>query len=371
MAGIYFHIPFCKRICGYCDFYKSVKIDLLEPVLNAMHCELAARNGFLHDRQLRTLYFGGGTPSLCTPPQIQAFIDQAKSLFDASALTECTAEVNPDDLNSVYLKNLRSTGVNRLSIGIQSFDDAELRGMNRRHTAAQAIQAVHMAQDAGFDNLTIDLIFGVRGFGIDILRKNLDTALTLGVQHLSAYHLSIEPNTAFGRKAQRGDFSAVSETESEAEYRLIHTTLTEAGYQHYEISNYALPGFRAQHNAAYWTGAEYLGIGPAAHSFDGQTRCWSEDSVESYITAEAPRFGTENLTERDHFNEYIMTALRTVEGIDTTYVKQRFGALQALHLQQRATPFLATNTLRSEGKQLFLDPDNYLIADTVIGTLFE
>ena len=260
MAGLYFHIPFCRRICAYCDFFKSAEVGRVDSVLEAMERELDGAVDWLADRRIRTVYFGGGTPSLCDPARLQGLADRAAALLDCSGVEEFTVEANPDDMTEEWLEALARTGANRLSVGVQSFDDDELRLMNRRHTGMQAVEAVRRAQAAGFANLTIDLIFGVPGFGGDTLRRSLDTALSLGVQHISAYHLTVEPDTAFGRRAARGEFRAVDEQISETEFLTVHHTLTEAGFEHYEVSNFALPGFRARHNAAYWHGAKYLGI---------------------------------------------------------------------------------------------------------------
>ena len=242
----------------------------MDGVTAAMHRELDERQDYLRGEAVTTRYFGGGTPSLYAPAALKGLLDHAALLFDCSGTTETTLEANPDDLTENYLDGLREAGIDRLSIGIQSFDDGCLKLMNRRHTAAQAIGAVRAAQRAGFGNITADLIFGIPGFGGDSLKRSLDGMLSLGVQHISAYHLTIEPDTAFGRRAARGEFRAVDEEVSEEEFLTVHDTLTAAGFEHYEVSNYALPGFRARHNASYWHGTKYLGIGPAAHSFDGE-----------------------------------------------------------------------------------------------------
>ena len=254
MAGIYLHIPFCKRICAYCDFYKSADLRQMDALIEAMHRELDARRGYLGGEAVETRYFGGGTPSLCPPEEIGALLRHTEELFDCSRAEETTLEANPDDLTPRYLAAVRRAGIDRLSIGIQSFDDDCLKLMNRRHTARQAAEAVHNAQKEGFGNITVDLIFGVPGFGGDSLRRSLGEAIGLGVQHISAYHLTIEPDTAFGRRAARGAFAPVEEQVSEEEFLTVHDTLTAAGFEHYEVSNFALPGFRARHNAAYWHG---------------------------------------------------------------------------------------------------------------------
>ena len=369
MAGLYFHIPFCKRICAYCDFYKSARLEQMDGVTAAMHRELDERQDYLRGEAVTTRYFGGGTPSLYAPAALKGLLDHAALLFDCSGTTETTLEANPDDLTPDYLRRRARTRVDRLSIGVQSFDDGELRLMNRRHTADAARKAVRQAQEAGFGNVTVDLIFGVPGFGAATLARNLRETVALGVQHVSAYHLTVEPDTAFGRRAARGEFRAVDEEVSEEEFLTVHDTLTAAGFEHYEVSNYALPGFRARHNASYWHGTKYLGIGPAAHSFDGEERHWNASSVEKYI-AGAPA-GKEVLTLRDRFNEYVMTALRTVEGIDLEEAAARFGAKRLARMQEEAAPFLRSGTLRIVRGRMALPPEKFLISDAVIGALFE
>lgn len=369
MAGLYFHIPFCKRVCAYCDFYKSVDLRRMDDLLAAMHRELDARREYLGDDAVTTRYFGGGTPSLCSPEAIRGLLEHAAQLFDCSAVEETTLEANPDDLTPEYLCALLEAGIDRLSIGIQSFDDDCLKLMNRRHTASQAAEAVRAAQRAGFANITADLIFGVPGFGGDKLRRSLDALLSLGVQHISAYHLTVEADTSFGRRAARGEFRAVDEQISETEFLTIHDSLTAAGFEHYEVSNFALKGFRARHNAAYWHGVKYLGIGPAAHSFDGQERHWNISSVERYIAGEPAE--SETLTGRDRFNEYVMTALRTAEGIDMQQIAAHFGTKRLERLLNDAAPFLQSGTLRDTGGRLAVPAERFLISDAVIEALFE
>ena len=371
MAGVYIHIPFCKRLCAYCDFYKSVRLSYLEEVVAAMHRELSERRGYLRDQRIETLYFGGGTPSLLSVEQLAGLKRRVEELFDCSDLGEVTLEANPDDLTAPYLEGLRKAGFNRLSIGVQSFDDEELRWMNRRHTAQRAEEAVREARAAGFENLTLDLIFGVPGFGEEVLRRNLERVLALEPEHISAYHLTIEPDTALGRKEARGELCAVEESISEREYALVHETLTRAGYDHYEISNYARPGFRARHNSAYWQGREYLGIGPAAHSFDGHSRRWSLDTVESYASGGEFRFEQELLTERDRLNEYLMTHLRTAEGISFREMGEQFGPEAVARIEKEAEPLLLQRLLSSTPEGLKIPAERFLLSDHLIGMLFE
>lgn len=371
MAGIYLHIPFCKRVCSYCDFYKSVRLNFVDEVVAGMHRELSERRDYLHDRKIETLYFGGGTPSLLSVEQLAGLKRRTEELFDCSELREVTLEANPDDLSTPYLKGLREAGFNRLSIGIQSFDEEELRWMNRRHTARRAVEAVEAARAAGFENLTLDLIFGVPGFGEEVLERNLEQLLALNPEHVSAYHLTIEPDTALGRREARGELRPVEESVSEREYALVHETLTQAGYEHYEISNYARPGFRARHNSAYWQGREYLGIGPAAHSFDGRSRRWSLDTVESYASRGAFRFEEEQLSARDRLNEYLMTRLRTAEGISFREIFEQFGCEAAERIRRESNPLIEQELFIPTPEGLKIPAERFLLSDHLIGMLFE
>lgn len=369
MAGIYLHIPFCKRICAYCDFFRSADLRHMDAVIEAMHREIDARRDYLGGEAVTTLYFGGGTPSLCPPEALEGLLRHLAERFDCSGVAEATLEANPDDLAPAYLADLRRIGIDRLSIGIQSFDDGCLRLMNRRHNAEQALRAVADARAAGFENLSLDLIFGVPGFGGDTLRRSLDRLIELRPPHVSAYHLTIEPGTLFGRRAKRGTFAAVAEAVSEEEFALVHRTLTDAGYEHYEVSNFALPGFRARHNAAYWHGVKYLGIGPAAHSFDGSERHWNVASIGGYLAGEPA--GAERLSESDRYNEYVMTRLRTAEGIDPEELGRLFGAKRRERLLREAARWIASGTLVATPRSVALPPEKMLVSDAVIESFFE
>ena len=369
MAGIYFHIPFCKRLCSYCDFRRSVRLQYVPQVVERMHEELDAERAFLHDCKIRTVYFGGGTPSLLAPQTLADLFSHAARLFDCTRTEEITAELNPDDVTPEYVEQLRRTPINRLSLGIQSFDEAELRFMGRRHTAAQAENAVKLLQSAGCDNISIDLIFGVRGFGDDVLQRSLDKATSLGVQHISAYHLTIEPDTRFGRLLARGELQQVDEERSEREFLAVHNALTAAGFEHYEVSNYALPGFRSRHNSSYWTGDEYLGIGAGAHSFNGTVRRWCEQSAEEYAAGIV--YGEETLSERDRLNEYLMTSLRRAEGISLAHITENWGEAESARITRIAEPFVKSGIMTRNGDTLAIKPDRFLVSDAVISSLFE
>ncbi len=367
MAGLYFHIPFCKRVCAYCDFYKSADLRRLHDVVEAMHRELEQRRDYLGGEPVRTRYFGGGTPSLCTAPQLRMLLEAAAAHFDCSAVEETTLEANPDDLTAGFLAELRALGIDRLSIGIQSFDDEALRFMNRRHTADEAEAAGRRTQAAGFDNVTVDLIFGIPGFGGASLERSVDRLLRLGVPHVSAYLLTVEPRTRFGLLAERGALEEISDERCEEEYLLIHNRLTAAGYEHYEVSNYALPGFRARHNSRYWDGTPYLGVGPAAHSFDGRSRCWNAASVDRYLAGEAPE--GETLTDEDRRLEYLLTRLRTADGFRTEEFAGRFGAEAADRLLAAARPLAAGGSLEIAEGRLRIPPARLLVSDAVIRAL--
>lgn len=369
MAGVYFHIPFCKRICAYCDFYRSAELKYMDSVIEAMHSELEEQAGYLNDKKIRTIYFGGGTPSLLPPAELQHFIDHVAELYDCNDVSEITTEANPDDITAEYVKALRETAVNRVSLGVQSFDDDELRFMNRRHTAEEAATAVKRLQDSGIENITIDLIFGVDGYGDEVLERSINKALSLGVQHISAYHLTIEPATTFYRRVQRGHMREVAEECSEREFRLIEKRLCEAGFEHYEVSNYALKGYRSQHNSSYWSGAEYLGIGAGAHSFNGQERHWSAQSLTEYIADR--EYESEVLTAKERYNEYIMTSMRRCEGVDTQHIREYFGEQQYNKVISEAQRWIESGDLVVDGHNLRIPTSRFMLSDAVIESFFE
>lgn len=364
MGGIYIHIPYCRRICRYCDFHRSTSLQRKSEMLGAIGRELAARRSEIGKEQVQTLYFGGGTPSVCSPEELGRLVRTVRELWEVDRFEELTVEANPDDLDPEYLDRLRAIGVDRLSIGIQSFVDDHLRRMNRRHTAREAVEAVRNAQAAGFENLTIDLMYGLPWMTPDQWRSNLDCALSLGVQHLSAYHLTIEPQTVFGRQG----LEPVGESVSEQHFRMLREQLTGAGFEHYEVSNFARPGFRARHNSAYWQGEPYLGVGPSAHSYDGlRRRSWNLSDNERYLAGAPPE--TELLTETDCRNEYLMTRLRTAEGFSTAELRQ-FGVAEAERIADRCTAFVATGDMVRTAAGFAIVPERFLVSDFLISELF-
>lgn len=369
MATLYFHIPFCKRICTYCDFYKVGAIALIPQVVEVMHRELEERAEYLHERELTSIYFGGGTPSLLPPKSIEELISHARILFDCSKIEEITLEANPDDLSAEYISQLQETSINRISLGIQSFDDRVLQFMNRRHTAAEAHECVERLRRAGYNNISIDIIFGVAGFGNEWLHNTLQEAINLGAEHISAYHLTVEERTRLGVMVRNGKYQPVSEEQSESDYHLVESMLCEAGYEHYEVSNYAKPGYRAKHNSAYWRGVEYLGIGAGAHSFSGDDRRWCISTAKEYSEG-AILFESERLTTTDHLNEYIMTSLRTKEGIDLNYISTKYGEAERNRIIEQATSWQQRGVATISNNRLFIPSSEFMLSDAVIESLF-
>lgn len=372
MAGIYIHIPFCKQKCYYCDFFSTVAYSKAPQMLNTILRELEVQRDFLETDHLDTIYIGGGTPSVYSPQQLQSIIEHIGSLWDISTVREITVELNPDDLSQEYLSALRKTSVNRLSIGIQSFVDDHLKFMNRRHTAAAAIDAVRRAQALGFNNITIDLIYGIPSMSIGEWKSNIETALALGVQHISAYHLTIEPQTVFGKRLSSGTLAQIDDKQSEQQYLLLHTLMSEASMEHYEISNFAAPGSRAVHNSSYWRGEPYLGVGPSAHSFNGRCRRWSISSIDGYIEKadSGEIYSSEELTLRDCYNEYIMTSLRCADGVDSAVIEARFAPPLAQYFTQGVKQFVEKGVIIKTGRNYRIDPKEFLIADSIISELF-
>ena len=369
MATLYFHIPFCKRICSYCDFYKVGAMEYLPAVVRTMHSELDERATYLADRKLTSIYFGGGTPSLLAPEDVEQLISHARQLFDTSQVAEITLEANPDDISEAYAEALAKTSVDRVSLGVQSFDDRVLKFMNRRHTAREAHEAIGRLRDRGFRNISIDIIFGVGGFGSEWLRNTLDEAVATGAEHISAYHLTVEERTRLGLMVRRGEYTPIAEEQSEADYALVEQVLQGAGYEQYEVSNYARSGYRAKHNSAYWRGIEYLGIGPGAHSFSGDDRRWLTSSVRDYAEGRI-EFENETLTTTDHLNEYIMTSLRCVEGIDLDYIATRYGSVEVERIMQASSSWLQSGVLQHSGSRLAIPTSKFMLSDAVIESLF-
>ena len=329
MAGIYIHIPFCKQRCTYCDFYTEVAPQFIPSIIVSMIKEIDIRKDYLHNSVINTIYFGGGTPSILHSGQFSDLFDAINNRYLVAKDAEITFEANPDDLTSEFLESIRSLPFNRLSIGIQSFDDDDLKRINRRHTSKQAVEAVVKAQAAGFTNISIDLIYGLPFQTIESWERQLDKAFSLHIQHISAYGLTYEEGTPLWKQRESGKIKSVDDLTMNKMYLLLLEKMKQNGFEAYEISNFSLPGFRSRHNSSYWKQEPYLGIGPSAHSYDLLSRQWNIASIQEYIRAINSGtlfFEREELTLNDRYNDFVMVSLRTSEGIDVTLLRLEFGS---------------------------------------------
>ncbi|QHL87994.1 radical SAM family heme chaperone HemW [Nibribacter ruber] len=373
MAGIYLHIPFCKQACHYCDFHFSTSLGLKEAVLQAMHQELHLQKDYLQGEIIQTIYFGGGTPSILSVPEIQGLLDAIYQLHTVTPDAEITLEANPDDLTPEKLLALRQTPINRLSIGVQSFHDPHLQLMNRPHSAQEAVECITLAKSLGFDNISLDLIYGIPAEDEALWEQDLAKAFALNVQHLSCYALTIEPNTVLGHRLKKGKFTPAEEERVAQQFELLMTEAKNHGFLHYEISNFCQPGFESRHNSSYWRQVPYLGIGPSAHSFNGVSRQFNKAHNPQYV--EALKLGqlpctVEELSVEDRVNEFVMTTLRTSWGCDTQYVQQKWGMdLLALHAEYLAK-IKTKGLLRIENQTLLLTEAGKLLADEIALDLF-
>ncbi|NRA47715.1 MAG: radical SAM family heme chaperone HemW [Phaeodactylibacter sp.] len=380
MSGIYFHIPFCKQACHYCNFHFSTSLKYKEDVVNAMLKELEWRALYLQGKELKSLYFGGGTPSLLDEAELMAFFDAVSAKFELSPDAEITLEANPDDLTPEKLAMLKRSPVNRLSIGIQSFQEKDLTFFNRAHNAREALECVDLSRKAGFRDLTIDLIYGTPTMTDEEWEKNLQTAIQSGVPHFSAYALTVEPQTALDYFVRKGKVPPVEEETAARHFSMLVDMATAAGYEQYEVSNFALPDHYAVHNSSYWKGEPYLGIGPSAHSFNGSSRQWNIANNARYLKAMAASaledaialdlFEIEALSTADQYNEYIMTGLRTTWGVQLGIIRERFGADYATHFKREVSAYLSSGQVREENGQYSLPGTHRFMADGIAAALF-
>jgi len=362
MAGLYIHIPFCKQACHYCDFHFSTNQDQRTRLCQAIAKEINLQHSYLDNEPIHTLYFGGGTPSLLSGEELNIIFESVHSHFVVDDDAEVTMEVNPDDLTTDKLKELKNFGVNRLSVGIQSFNNPTLTFFNRAHSGEQAIESIHRARTAGFDNISIDLIYSVPGQAEDIWKKDIEQAVALQPEHISSYSLTIEEKTAFGKWQKTGRIKPLDENKAVADFEVLMDMLNSSGYEHYEISNFSKPGFHSKHNSSYWRQRKYLGLGPSAHSYNGETRQFNVANNSHYINAiikgEVP-FEIEQLSRENKINEYIITTLRTKWGCDISYLEKNFGysifetpILQKLLVQELIVLNKTIMTLTKKGKML-------------------
>jgi oxygen-independent coproporphyrinogen-3 oxidase len=375
MAGIYLHIPFCRQACTYCNFHFSTSLKQKDALLEALIKEIKLQAAWLEGAPVETIYLGGGTPSLLNAEELLRVFDALERAFKISSLKECTLEANPDDLSSTYLRELHRTPVDRLSIGIQSFREEDLRYMNRAHSAQQSDYALKAAQDAGYSNLSIDLIYGTPGLSDKAWLENIRKMALLEVPHFSAYALTVEEGTALYHAIKKKGAAPVDAAQSAAQAVLLMEEAGKLGYEQYEISNYAKPGCYAVHNTAYWQGAPYLGLGPSAHSFNGRDiRQWNVANNAQYISVimnegKVP-YEQEKLSRIQRLNEYIMTSLRTMWGCDLSKIEQVWGSDYSAGIIKGAETFIQSGRLQLTDNKLFLMQEGKLFADGIASDLF-
>ena len=371
-GGIYIHIPFCKQACHYCDFHFSTNLERKTAMVDSLRKELEIRKQELSGELVRTIYFGGGTPSVLTIEEIDQILATVYSNYKVSKNPEITLEANPDDLSKEKLEQLASSPINRLSIGIQSFFDGDLTFMNRAHNALEAEQCIAWAKRY-FGNISIDLIYGLPDMTGKRWLQNLEKALSFNIPHISSYALTVEPRTALANFIKKGVVKPLDDALAEEHFRLMANKLGQAGYSQYEISNFGKPGYFSQNNTAYWLGKKYMGIGPSAHSFNGTQRSWNIGNNAKYLTAikkcELPK-EVEILSKTDRYNEYVMTGLRTIWGVSLTRVLSEFGQEYHAYLMEQATRHLLQNLLQIENNVLTVTKKGKFLSDGIASDLF-
>ncbi len=372
MAGLYIHVPFCAKRCLYCDFFSNTEMKYKEPYVTALIRELEIRKDYIGNEPLETIYFGGGTPSQLQATDFERIFDAIQRLFDTSGCKEVTLEANPDDMTPEYVTGLRRFPFNRISMGVQSFKAEDLRFLNRRHDREQALRAVELCKENDLANISIDLIYGLPGQTLKEWESNLDMAIRLDIPHISAYHLIYEEGTALYKLKEAGKISPVEEEVSVSLFTSLIDRLTANGYLHYEISNFARPGMISRHNSSYWTGKKYLGTGPSAHSYNGESRQWNVSSLPAYIRgieSGSPEIEVEELDINTRYNDFIITGLRTMWGVNLTEIQGQFGNDKLIYCQKQAAPYLKQGLLIEKDATLTLSRNGIFISDSIMSDL--
>ncbi len=373
MAGIYLHIPFCKSKCPYCNFFSVASIKAVEEFLPALKKEISLQQYYLGNQKIETLYFGGGTPSLIKPSAINRILEQIQNSFAVEKTAEITLEANPDDITVASLEAWHNAGINRLSIGIQSFNDADLKYLGRVHSGAQAEKSVQLALEHGFNHLSVDFIYGMPTLSDSAFADNLEKAVSLQIPHISAYALTTEPKTAMDVMIRKQQMQGPDEETAASQFRYLMQYLGSRGYEHYEISNFCLPGKYSRHNSSYWKGDHYLGLGPSAHSFNGISRQWNVNGISRYtslVNAGESHFETEVLSPSQRYNEYVMVSLRTIWGTSLDHIKQEFGEGPASYFKDLASHFLISKDMIEHDGIFTLSENGKLFADKISSDLF-
>ena len=372
MAGIYIHIPYCKQKCHYCDFHFSTSLSTKEDLLNALQKEIALQQNFLEGQNIYTIYLGGGTPSILKQKELMQLFDVIYQNFSVAIDAEITLEANPDDLDAQKIKELGQTPVNRFSIGVQSFQDTDLQFMNRAHSAEEALESIKRLQDSGWENITIDLMYGTPTLSDKEWQQNMQTAINLNIPHISAYALTVEENTALHHFIEHKKCTPIEEEKSVRQFIQLMDTLEKVGFIQYEISNFAQKGFYSQHNSNYWKGENYLGLGPSAHSFNGTLRQWNISNNIRYIQQISQGLvpaETEEINVKQRYNEYILTSLRTIWGVNTKFVKSHFSINYERFLINSAQKWINSDHLLRNNELLTLSNKGILMADYISSDL--
>lgn len=381
MSGIYIHIPFCKQACHYCDFHFSTSLKNKDAFLHALKKEITLQSQYLSPAlsmteskvEVHSIYFGGGTPSLLSIREISEIFSHLHKHFKINPSAEITLEANPDDLTRKKLLELKQTPINRLSIGTQSFFDADLKFMNRAHNSAEAIKSIQIARDIGFNNISIDLIYGTPTLTDDNWKKNLDITFSLGIQHVSCYNITVEPKTALAKFIQNGSSPQIDDQQGARQFEFLIEQMKENDFIQYEISNFSKEGFHSKHNSNYWLKENYLGLGPSAHSYNGDSRQWNISNNALYIRSlenEELNFEKEILTETQKYNEYILTSLRTIWGVDLDYINNNFAEHILNNCLKEASFHIDNESLISTNNKLYLSSKGKLFADKIAADLF-
>jgi oxygen-independent coproporphyrinogen III oxidase len=373
MAGIYIHVPFCKQACHYCNFHFSTKLNDIDTLVACMETEMALQQPYLQDEVVESIYFGGGTPSLLSIAQLERILNTLHKHYHIAPTVELTLEMNPDDAHTETMKQWMALGINRLSIGVQSFDETILQWMHRAHNQTQAKACIGMAQQVGLTNISADLIYGNPGQTLAQWQDDVNTLLQYNIPHISSYALTVEPNTALGKKIAIKKQTNINEAAQQAMFTSLVHMLTAYGYEHYEISNFAKPGMYSKHNRNYWRQQKYLGIGPSAHSYNITSRQWNISNNQAYVQALQQQqlpFDIEHLSQTDMFNEYVMTALRTQEGIAKNYLAHEFNDTYNAHIKQHMQKHILQHNVIETNSHYLLTASGKFFADGIAADCF-
>tara|TARA_B110000003_G_scaffold74881_1_gene76384 strand:+ start:924 stop:2054 length:1131 start_codon:yes stop_codon:yes gene_type:complete len=374
MAGIYLHIPFCKQACNYCDFHFSTSLKMKASFVDALVAEIELRKSVFDQQTINSIYFGGGTPSLLSEEDLNRIFETLFTSFRVSPLAEITLEANPDDLSPEKIQVLKKTPINRLSIGIQSFRDEDLRFMKRAHNAKEALSSIKSCKQAGFTNLSVDLIYGTPGMDTSAWLENLNIAFDLDIPHISSYALTVEPNTELHHQILHQKVSNVDENQSAAQFELLTSQMKRNGYEQYEISNFCKPGAYSKHNSSYWKKDMYLGLGPSAHSFYDNKRLWNVSNNTKYVKSLAQNLlplQEEVLSLEDRYNEYVMTSLRTKWGCSIAEIETNFSSELAAYFRNEIELYVSTENVLVKKEVYYLSEKGKLLADKIASDLFK